>query len=83
MASKRKAAMVESMPKKAKLLKTSTPRFQKTSVSATVEIDQKFAPNFGVGGFLYGKKYYVGFSIPKVINTEFENLSKFIKVKKS
>jgi len=37
------------------------------------EIDQKFAPNFGVGGFLYGKKYYVGFSIPKVINTEFEN----------
>ena len=45
MASKRKAAMVESMPKKAKLLKTSTPRFQKTSVSATVEIDQKFARN--------------------------------------
>jgi type IX secretion system PorP/SprF family membrane protein len=37
------------------------------------EIDQKFAPNFGIGGFLYGKKYYVGLSIPKVINTEFEN----------
>jgi type IX secretion system PorP/SprF family membrane protein len=37
------------------------------------EIDQKFAPNFGIGGFLYGKKYYVGFSIPKIINTDFEN----------
>lgn len=37
------------------------------------EIDTKFSPNFGVGGFLYGKKYYVGFSIPKIINSDFEN----------
>jgi type IX secretion system PorP/SprF family membrane protein len=37
------------------------------------EIDRKFMPNFGIGGFLYGKKYYVGFSIPKIINQEFEN----------
>jgi type IX secretion system PorP/SprF family membrane protein len=37
------------------------------------EIDQKLAPNFGIGSFLYGKKYYVGFSIPKIINSSFEN----------
>jgi type IX secretion system PorP/SprF family membrane protein len=37
------------------------------------EIDRKFVPNFGVGGFLYGKKYYVGFSIPKILNHDFEN----------
>jgi len=37
------------------------------------EIDRKFVPNFGIGGFLYGKKYYVGLSIPKIINVDFEN----------
>lgn len=36
-------------------------------------IDRKFVPNFGVGAFLYGKKGYVGFSIPKIINNDFEN----------
>ncbi len=33
----------------------------------------KLMPNFGVGAFLYGKKYYVGMSIPKIINNQFEN----------
>lgn len=37
------------------------------------EIDQKFVPNFGVGGFLYSKRYYVGFSIPKILNVDFDN----------
>ena len=37
------------------------------------EIDRKFVPNFGIGGFLYGKRYYVGLSIPKIINVDFEN----------
>lgn len=37
------------------------------------EIDSKLMPNFGVGAFLYGKRAYVGLSIPKVINTTFEN----------
>jgi len=37
------------------------------------EIDKKLVPNFGIGGFLYGKKYYVGFSIPKILNVDFEN----------
>ncbi len=36
------------------------------------EIDRKFVPNFGIGGFLYGKKYYVGFSIPKILSHDFE-----------
>lgn len=37
------------------------------------EIDSKLKPNFGVGAFLYSKKAYVGFSIPRVVNSEFEN----------
>ncbi|WP_167619961.1 type IX secretion system membrane protein PorP/SprF [Maribellus sediminis] len=37
------------------------------------EINNAFKPNFGVGAFLYSKKAYVGFSIPKVVNTTFEN----------
>ncbi len=50
-----------------------------TSVSGIVdpafqgEIDRKFVPNFGVGGFLYSDKYYVGLSIPKILSQDFEN----------
>ena len=50
-----------------------------TSVSGIVdpsfqgEIDKKFVPNFGVGGFLFGEKYYVGLSIPKILSQDFEN----------
>ncbi len=36
-------------------------------------INNKFMPNFGVGAFLYNKRYYVGFSIPKIINNKFDN----------
>ncbi len=35
------------------------------------DIDLKFLPNFGVGGFLYNEKYYVSFSIPRLINNNF------------
>jgi len=37
------------------------------------EIEHKIKPNFGVGAFLYSKKAYVGFSIPKVVNSKFDN----------
>jgi type IX secretion system PorP/SprF family membrane protein len=37
------------------------------------EIDRKFVPNFGIGAFLYGEKYFVGFSIPKILSHDFEN----------
>lgn len=37
------------------------------------EVKNAFKPNFGIGAFLYGKRAYVGFSIPKVVSTEFEN----------
>jgi len=37
------------------------------------DIDGKLAPNFGIGGFLYGKKYYAGFSIPKILSNDFGN----------
>lgn len=37
------------------------------------EIDVKYMPNFGVGAFLYSERYYVGFSIPKLIKNEFKN----------
>ncbi len=36
-------------------------------------IDKKFMPNFGVGAFLYGEKYYMGLSVPKIINNVFNN----------
>lgn len=36
------------------------------------EIDNKFMPNFGVGAYLSNEKYYVGFSIPKIINNSFD-----------
>lgn len=37
------------------------------------EIDGKFVPNFGIGGFLYNKRYYVGLSIPKILSPDFDN----------
>lgn len=37
------------------------------------EVDRKWMPNFGVGAFLYGKKYFVGLSVPKIIRNDFEN----------
>jgi len=36
------------------------------------EITHSFKPNFGVGAFLYSKRAYVGFSIPKVVNSKFD-----------
>ncbi|WP_347841476.1 type IX secretion system membrane protein PorP/SprF [uncultured Draconibacterium sp.] len=37
------------------------------------EISSKLKPNFGVGAFLYSKRAYVGFSIPRIVNSSFEN----------
>lgn len=37
------------------------------------EVDQKFMPNFGFGAFLYNKRSYIGLSVPKIIQNEFEN----------
>jgi len=37
------------------------------------EIDTKFMPNFGVGAFLYNEKYYLGLSVPKIVQSDFEN----------
>ena len=37
------------------------------------EIDNKFMPNFGIGAFLYSKKYYVGLSVPKIVHNEFKD----------
>lgn len=34
---------------------------------------QKLMPNFGVGAYLFSEKYYIGFSVPKIINNQFEN----------
>lgn len=35
-------------------------------------VDKKFMPNFGVGAFLHSEKYYAGFSIPKILQNDFE-----------
>lgn len=37
------------------------------------DIETKFMPNFGVGAFLHNEKYYIGFSSPKILETEFRN----------
>lgn len=37
------------------------------------EISNVIKPNFGVGAFLYSKKAFVGFSIPKVVNGTYQN----------
>ncbi len=41
---------------------------------------QTLRPNFGVGAFLYSKKAYVGLSIPRLINSNFENELKDVEV---
>ena len=37
------------------------------------EIDVRYMPNYGIGGFLYSKNYYVGFSVPKIIRNDFKD----------
>lgn len=44
-----------------------------TDPMALDDIDMKNMPNFGIGAFLYSPDYYVGFSIPKILNNQFTN----------
>ena len=37
------------------------------------DIDLSFLPNFGVGAFLYQDNYYVGLSIPKLVENDFKD----------
>jgi type IX secretion system PorP/SprF family membrane protein len=37
------------------------------------DIDVRVMPNFGVGAFLFSDDYYVGLSLPKIIQNEFKN----------
>jgi type IX secretion system PorP/SprF family membrane protein len=34
------------------------------------DVDLKFLPNFGVGGFLYEENFYIGLSIPKLLKND-------------
>lgn len=52
---------------------TNTPGSGVSDPAFQGEIDTKFMPNFGVGAFLYSDKYFVGLSVPKLINNTFEN----------
>ncbi|SHF19489.1 type IX secretion system membrane protein, PorP/SprF family [Mariniphaga anaerophila] len=36
------------------------------------DLDNKFIPNFGVGFFLHNPRYYIGFSIPKMLHSEIQ-----------
>jgi type IX secretion system PorP/SprF family membrane protein len=36
------------------------------------DVDLKFLPNFGVGGFLYQDNYYISLSIPKMLRNDFK-----------
>ena len=37
------------------------------------DIDLRFLPNFGIGAFLYQDNYYVGLSIPKLVENQFKD----------
>lgn len=37
------------------------------------EINVRFMPNFGVGAFMYSDKYYMGLSLPRILQNEFRN----------
>jgi type IX secretion system PorP/SprF family membrane protein len=37
------------------------------------DIDLRFLPNIGIGGFLYEENFYVGLSIPKLVENEFKD----------
>jgi type IX secretion system PorP/SprF family membrane protein len=37
------------------------------------EVDVRFMPNFGVGAFMYSEKYYLGLSLPRILQNEFRN----------
>ena len=37
------------------------------------EITRKLMPNFGVGAFMFSDNFYVGFSVPKILNNEFDD----------
>lgn len=37
------------------------------------DIDNHYMPSFGVGAFLQSEKYYIGFSIPKLLENTIEN----------
>lgn len=37
------------------------------------DIDLSFLPNFGVGAFLYEDNYYIGLSIPKIVENDFQD----------
>jgi type IX secretion system PorP/SprF family membrane protein len=42
------------------------------------DVDLKFMPNFGIGGFLYDEYYYIGLSIPKMIKNDYKaNINNF------
>ena len=37
------------------------------------DIENHYLPNFGVGAFMYAEKYYIGFSIPKILENSIED----------
>lgn len=39
------------------------------------DVNVKFMPNFGVGAMLYSERYFVGFSVPRIIQNEFRGSS--------
>lgn len=42
------------------------------------DVDLRFMPNFGIGAFLYDEYYYVGLSIPKMIENDYKaNINNF------
>ncbi len=37
------------------------------------DIDKKILPNFGIGSYFYGERYYFGLSIPKILQNNIDN----------
>ena len=45
-------------------------QYTNSDILLSTNVEQNFSPNIGVGFYFHKEKYYVGFSIPKLIETE-------------
>jgi len=48
-------------------------QYPEDQVDTYDNIDARYIPNFGVGAFLYSDRYYLGLSVPKILQTTFNN----------
>ena len=45
-------------------------QYTNTDILLSTNVEQNFSPNIGLGFYFHKEKYYIGFSVPKLIETE-------------